>query len=300
MATTHLKNFIDGRWVDSSSGQTFEDTDPANGQLIATATKSNTADADKAIEAAKRAADAWRLYPAPKRGEILYRAAEIMLGRKDDLARDMTIEMGKVLAESRGDVQEGIDMTYYIAGEGRRQFGDVVPAELPEQVGDEHAAPARRRRRDHALELPVRDPDLEDHAGADPRKHRRLQAGVVHADDGRPPGRDPRGSRTSEGRAQPRARLRRGSRRPHRQASAAWTSSRSRARATPARTSARSPGGSSSASRPSSAGRTRSSCSTTRTSTSRSRGSCGPRSARPGSAAPRPRGSSRTAASRTI
>src|SRR6266511_816495 len=131
MATAHLKNYIDGRWVDSSSGDAFEDTDPANGDIIATVTKSSTADVDKAIEAAKRAADGWRLYPAPKRGEILYRAAEIMLRRKDDLAREMTLEMGKVLAESRGDVQEGIDMTYYIAGEGRRQFGDVVPAELP-------------------------------------------------------------------------------------------------------------------------------------------------------------------------
>jgi acyl-CoA reductase-like NAD-dependent aldehyde dehydrogenase len=131
MATTHLKNYIDGRWVDSSSGDAFEDTDPANGDVIATVTKSSTADVDKAVEAAKRAANGWRLYPAPKRGEILYRAAEIMLRRKDDLAREMTLEMGKVLAESRGDVQEGIDMTYYIAGEGRRQFGDVVPAELP-------------------------------------------------------------------------------------------------------------------------------------------------------------------------
>ncbi|HEY3126877.1 MAG TPA: aldehyde dehydrogenase family protein [Candidatus Limnocylindria bacterium] len=131
MATTHLKNYIDGRWVDSSSGDAFEDTDPANGDIIATVTKSTTADVDKAIEAARRAYDSWRLVPAPKRGEILYRAGEIMLARKDDLAREMTLEMGKVLAESKGDVQEGIDMTYYIAGEGRRQFGDVVPAELP-------------------------------------------------------------------------------------------------------------------------------------------------------------------------
>ncbi len=131
MATQHLKNYIDGRWLESASGQAFEDTDPANGELIATATKSSAADIDKAVEAAHRAADAWRLYPAPKRGEILYRAGEIMLQRKDDLAREMTREMGKVVAESRGDVQEGIDMTYYIAGEGRRQFGDVVPAELP-------------------------------------------------------------------------------------------------------------------------------------------------------------------------
>src|SRR5438309_7607176 len=131
MATTHLKNYIDGRWVDSSSGDAFEDTDPANGDIIATATKSTTADVDKAVEAARRAYDSWRLVPAPKRGEILYRAGAIMLDRKDDLAREMTLEMGKVLAESKGDVQEGIDMTYYIAGEGRRQFGDVVPAELP-------------------------------------------------------------------------------------------------------------------------------------------------------------------------
>jgi alpha-ketoglutaric semialdehyde dehydrogenase len=131
MATTHLKNYIDGRWADASSGDSFEDTDPANGDVIATATKSTTADVDKAVDAAKRAYDGWRLLPAPKRGEILYRAAEIMLRRKDDLAREMTLEMGKVLAESKGDVQEGIDMTYYIAGEGRRQFGDVVPAELP-------------------------------------------------------------------------------------------------------------------------------------------------------------------------
>ena len=131
MATPHLRNYIDGRWIDSASGQAFEDLDPATGEVIATATKSGTADVDRAVEAAHRAADAWRLYPAPKRGEILYRAGEIMLQRKDALARDMTSEMGKVLAESRGDVQEGIDMTYYIAGEGRRQFGDVVPAELP-------------------------------------------------------------------------------------------------------------------------------------------------------------------------
>src|SRR5215471_10207343 len=122
MATTHLQNYIDGRWVDSASGEAFDDLDPATGEVIATATKSTAADVDKAIDAAHRAADAWRLFPAPKRGEILYKAGEIMLARKNDLAREMTREMGKVLGEARGDVQEGIDMTYYIAGEGRRQF----------------------------------------------------------------------------------------------------------------------------------------------------------------------------------
>jgi len=130
-STLQLRNFIDGRWVDASTGSTFENIDPATGELIANVAKSSPADVDRAIEAARRALDTWRLYPAPKRGEILYRAAEITLQRKNELAREMTREMGKVLAESRGDVQEGIDMTYYIAGEGRRQFGDVVPAELP-------------------------------------------------------------------------------------------------------------------------------------------------------------------------
>ncbi|MBI3522260.1 MAG: aldehyde dehydrogenase family protein [Chloroflexi bacterium] len=131
MTTPHLRNYIGGQWIESESGEVFDDLDPATGKVIATATKSGKADVERAVEAAQRARDAWRLYPAPKRGEILYRAGEIMLQRKEQLAREMTSEMGKVLAEARGDIQEGIDMTYYTAGEGRRQFGDVVPAELP-------------------------------------------------------------------------------------------------------------------------------------------------------------------------
>jgi alpha-ketoglutaric semialdehyde dehydrogenase len=131
MATLQLRNYIGGRWDEASTGQTFDDIDPATGESIAAVTKSAPADVDRAVESARRALEPWRLNPAPKRGEILYRAGEIMLRRKDELAREMTREMGKVLAEARGDVQEGIDMTYYIAGEGRRQFGDVVPAELP-------------------------------------------------------------------------------------------------------------------------------------------------------------------------
>src|SRR5437667_1612912 len=130
-STQELKNFIDGRWVAASTGETFENIDPATGELIANVAKSGAADVDRAVEAARRALESWRLYPAPKRGEILYRAGEIMLRRKDELAREMTREIGKVLREARGDVQEGIDMTYYMGGEGRRQFGDVVPAELP-------------------------------------------------------------------------------------------------------------------------------------------------------------------------
>jgi acyl-CoA reductase-like NAD-dependent aldehyde dehydrogenase len=131
MAAPHLLNYIDGRWVEGSSGAAFDDLDPATGEVVATATKSTSVDVDRAVEAAERAQDAWRKHPAPRKGEILFRAAEILLKRKEELAREMTSEMGKVLAEARGDVQEAIDMAYYMAGEGRRQFGDVVPAELP-------------------------------------------------------------------------------------------------------------------------------------------------------------------------
>src|SRR5437879_8506877 len=114
MATPTLQNHIDGRWVDATDRGTFENINPATGELIANVAKSTVADVDRAVDAARRALDGWRLYPAPKRGEILFRVGEIMLTRKDDLAREMTRVMGKVVAEARGDVQEGIDMTYYI------------------------------------------------------------------------------------------------------------------------------------------------------------------------------------------
>jgi len=129
---TVLKNFINGEWVDSSSGLLFEDRNPANTrELVGLFPRSTAEDVDAAVRAAAEAFEPWRLTPAPRRAEILYRAAETLVSRKDDLARDMTREMGKVLAEARGDVQEAIDMTYYMAGEGRRLFGQTTPSELP-------------------------------------------------------------------------------------------------------------------------------------------------------------------------
>src|SRR5438270_10193881 len=129
---TLFKNYINGDWVEATSGVAFEDRNPANTrELVGMFPRSTAEDVDAAVRAAADAFQSWRLVPAPKRAEVLYRAAETLVKRKDDLARDMTREMGKVLAEARGDVQEAIDMTYYMAGEGRRQFGDVVPAELP-------------------------------------------------------------------------------------------------------------------------------------------------------------------------
>src|ERR1700736_396548 len=129
---TVFKNFINGEWIESLSGLAFEDRNPANSrELIGMFPRSTAEDVDAAVRAAADAVESWRLVPAPKRGEILYRAAETLVKRKDDLARDMTREMGKVLAEARGDVQEAIDMTYYMAGEGRRLFGQTTPSELP-------------------------------------------------------------------------------------------------------------------------------------------------------------------------
>jgi len=126
------KNFINGEWVESRSGKAFENRNPANtDELIGMFPLATEDDVYLAVDAAREAYKSWRLVPAPKRAEILFRAAEILLRRKEDLARDMTREMGKVLAETRGDVQEAIDMTYYMAGEGRRQFGQTTPSELP-------------------------------------------------------------------------------------------------------------------------------------------------------------------------
>jgi alpha-ketoglutaric semialdehyde dehydrogenase len=126
------KNFINGEWVEARSGRSFEDRNPANySELVGIFPASTQQDVNDAVDAAKWAFAKWRLTPAPRRAEILYRAAEILVKRKEDLARDMTREMGKPLSETRGDVQEAIDMTYYMAGEGRRLFGQTVPSELP-------------------------------------------------------------------------------------------------------------------------------------------------------------------------
>lgn len=127
----NFRNFIHGEWVDAKSGKIIENRNPANGDdLVGTFPAAGLEDVEAAVESACRAFPSWRATPAPKRAEILFRAAEQLVRRKEELAREMTREMGKVLAETRGDVQEAIDMTYYMAGEGRRQFGQTAPSEL--------------------------------------------------------------------------------------------------------------------------------------------------------------------------
>ncbi|AUW94592.1 MAG: aldehyde dehydrogenase [Sulfobacillus thermosulfidooxidans] len=128
-----LLNFIDGQWVAPTNGIFQEDYDPATGEVLLEVPRSSREDTERAIAAAKRAFKTWRLVPAPKRGEILFRVGQILMDRKMDLARDMTREMGKVQVEAMGDVQEGIDMAFYMAGEGRRSFGYTTPSELPDK-----------------------------------------------------------------------------------------------------------------------------------------------------------------------
>jgi aldehyde dehydrogenase (NAD+) len=130
-AAAVFNNFVDGQWTASSSGRVFENRNPANADdLIGAFQESTPDDAQRAIEAAARAYETWRLVPAPRRAEMLFRAAQLIAERKESFARDMTREMGKVLEETRGDVQEAIDMTFFMAGEGRRLYGQTVPSEL--------------------------------------------------------------------------------------------------------------------------------------------------------------------------
>jgi alpha-ketoglutaric semialdehyde dehydrogenase len=136
MTTTETKtfrNYIGGEWVDAASGETFTSTSPANGDTIGTFPKSSAEDVDRAVAAAKEAFEDWRLVPAPKRGEILFRFAQLVTDHKQELTDLMTHEMGKVKAEAGGDVQEAIDMSYYMAGEGRRLWGQTTPSELKDK-----------------------------------------------------------------------------------------------------------------------------------------------------------------------
>jgi aldehyde dehydrogenase (NAD+) len=129
-----FRHFIAGAWVESAGGGTFESRNPADTRdVIGRFQQGTKADVAMAVKAADTAFPTWSATPAPKRGEILYRLGQLMAEHKERLARAMTREMGKVIAESRGDVQEGIDIAFLMAGEGRRMFGETVPSELPDK-----------------------------------------------------------------------------------------------------------------------------------------------------------------------
>src|SRR3712207_2751319 len=128
---TTFRNFVGGQWIEPSSGAYLENRNPANpADLIGRFPDSDQHDVDAAVRSARRGFEVWSRTPAPVRGDVLRRVGDLLVERKEALADAMTREMGKVLAETRGDVQEGIDTAYYAATEGRRLFGHVVPSEL--------------------------------------------------------------------------------------------------------------------------------------------------------------------------
>ena len=128
------KMHINGEWVESESNETFARVNPANpDEVLGEFPQGNETDVKKAIDAAEEAFEKWANMPPPKRGEILFRAGQLLKESKEELAKIETREMGKVLFEARGDVQEAIDMTYFMAGEGRRLLGHTTTSELPDK-----------------------------------------------------------------------------------------------------------------------------------------------------------------------
>jgi alpha-ketoglutaric semialdehyde dehydrogenase len=133
--TDLVRHYINGQWQVSRSGQTFKSYNPATEELVATVAEGGAEDIVTAVETAKAAYNQWRLMPAPRRGEILFKVAQILAERKEELAQLLTQEMGKVIAEARGDIQEATDMAYYMGGEGRRLLGYTAPVEMPNKFG---------------------------------------------------------------------------------------------------------------------------------------------------------------------
>src|SRR5690606_31358401 len=126
-----FKNFIAGSWVEPATGEYFENRNPARwSEVIGLWPRSGAEDVERAVEAAREGFERWSRTPAPERGAILKRVGDLLVERKEEIARAATREMGKVLLETRGDVQEGIDTAYYASTEGRRLFGRTVPSEL--------------------------------------------------------------------------------------------------------------------------------------------------------------------------
>jgi acyl-CoA reductase-like NAD-dependent aldehyde dehydrogenase len=128
-----FQNYINGKWVDSRNK--FQTINPANEELLAEIAQAENYDVDAAVNAATKAFKSWRLTPAPLRGELLFKIGDILKQKKEELARLLTQDMGKVISEARGDVQEAIDMAYFMGGEGRRLLGYTAPVEMPNKFG---------------------------------------------------------------------------------------------------------------------------------------------------------------------
>ena len=173
-----FKNFVAGAWVEPSSGEYFDNINPADTtDVIGRFPLSAAADVERAVKSAKKGFELWSRTPAPARGDVLRRAGDLLVKRKDEIADLMTREMGKPIAETKGDVQEGIDTAYYAATEGRRLFGHTVPSELRSKWAMSFRRPIGDLRHHHAVQLSARDSDVEDFPRAALRQRGDLQAG---------------------------------------------------------------------------------------------------------------------------
>lgn len=140
MDTEKLANYMGGEWIEHQ-GEMAQVKNPANGNVVTNVPLSSTDMVNQAVEEAKQAQKEWALTPAPQRAEVLYEVGRLMTERKERLSQLLTLENGKVLEEARGEVQEGIDMAFYMAGEGRRLFGHTTPAELKNKFAMSVRAP---------------------------------------------------------------------------------------------------------------------------------------------------------------
>jgi len=122
--------FIGGTWTSPAGGSRFQTINPSTREPVGSFVSGTPANVTAAVDAAQAAFPKWRETPAPVRGDLLFRVAAILKRRKEELGRIVTREMGKIIAEGRGDVQESIDFVEYMAGEGRRLAGETVPSEL--------------------------------------------------------------------------------------------------------------------------------------------------------------------------
>ena len=177
-AITH-RNYIGGQWVSSQSGRTYPITNPASKQTVLGEFQTSTPeDAVQAVAAAQAALEGWANTPAPARAQVLYRALDIMGRRRDELARTITLEEGKPLADAQGEVRRAMNIIEYAAGEGRRMFGYTTPSELPNTVAYTVRRPLGGGRHHHPLELSHRHPCLENRPGPHLRQHPGIQAGL--------------------------------------------------------------------------------------------------------------------------
>ena len=181
-ATTTFGNYIAGEWRPAASGEVFENRNPANrDDLVGLFAKSGAEDVDAALAAAHGAAASWRRTSPIQRAAILFKAAEILASRANDVGRDLTREEGKTLNEGIGETNRAVQILRYYAGEAQQPDGEHYPSAEQSDVALYRAGAARRLRDRHPLELPDCDSDLEDRPGARLWQHGRHQTGQRHA-----------------------------------------------------------------------------------------------------------------------